>query len=103
MRIKDGFLLQPFADHWVAVSDSACAEGNVFISLNSLGAFLWEQLQENCGFDQLLQKVLDTFCVEEPIARRDLEKFLCDLERAGLLIHEYENKCLSPGDGPGKD
>lgn len=87
MKIKDGFLLQPFADQWVAVSENDSAAGNLVISLNSLGAFLWEQLREECEFEELLQKVLDTFCVEEPIARRDLEKFIRDLETAGLLIY----------------
>ena len=86
MKIKDGFLLQPFADQWVAVSESTCSGMNMVISLNSLGAFLWEQLQEECDFDQLLQKVLDDFLVEEPIARRDLEQFIRNLEAAGLLI-----------------
>ena len=86
MKIKDGFLLQPFADQWVAVSESDSDESSLVISLNSLGGFLWEQLQEGCGFEELLRKVLDTFCVEEATARRDLEKFIRDLETAGLLI-----------------
>ena len=86
MKIKDGFLLMPFADQWVAVSESAGPEGNVIISLNSLGAFLWEELQKECGFEELLQKVLDAFCVEEPVARRDLETFIRNLETAGLLM-----------------
>ena len=85
MKIKEGFLLMPFADQWVAVSESACSEGNMVISLNSLGAFLWDELQVECGFEELLQKVLDTFQVEESIAHRDLEKFIRDLETAGLL------------------
>ena len=86
MKIKNGFLLEPFADQWVAVSESDSDKGNLVISLNSLGAFLWEQLQAGCEFEELLRKVLDTFCVEETIARRDLEKFIRDLETAGLLI-----------------
>ena len=61
MKIKGGFQLQPFADQWVAVSENDSDEGNLVISLNSLGVFLWEQLQEECGFEELLQKVLDTF------------------------------------------
>lgn len=86
MKIKDGFMLMPFADQWVAMSEGTCPEGNVVISLNSLGAFLWDELQEECGFEELLRKVLDTYCVEESIARRDLETFIRNLEAAGLLI-----------------
>lgn len=86
MKIKDGFMLMPFADQWVAVSESAGPAGNVVISLNGLGAFLWDELQEECGFEELLRKVLAAYCVEEAIARKDLEKFICSLETAGILM-----------------
>lgn len=88
MKIKDKFLLQLFADQWVAVSERTYAEGNIVISLNSLGAFLWEQLQEDREFEALLQSVLDNFSVEESVARTDLEKFIHSLEVAGLLTDE---------------
>lgn len=85
MKIKEGFLLQPFADQWVAVSMESGSEGDQIISLNSLGAFLWEQLQEECTFEQLLERVLEEFDVEAAVAKKDLEVFLRSLQQAGIL------------------
>ena len=85
MKIKEGFLLQPFADQWVAISTKVGPEGNQIISLNSLGAFLWEQLQEECTFEQLLERILEEFDVEAAVAEKDLEGFLQSLQHAGIL------------------
>ena len=85
MKIKEGFLLQPFADQWVAISTEVGPEGNQIISLNSLGAFLWEQLQEECTFEQLLERILEEFDVEAAVAEKDLEGFLQSLQQAGIL------------------
>ena len=87
MKLKKGFLLQPFADQWVAVSAEASPEGNQIISLNSLGAFLWEQLQEECTFEQLLERILEEFDVEAAVAKKDLEVFLQSLQQAGILCN----------------
>lgn len=84
MKIKDGFVLQSFADHFVAVPVGPDSEKMV-ISLNRQGAFFWELFREDCSFEDALKQILDTYQVEEDRVRQDLTGFIQTLENAGLM------------------
>lgn len=84
MKIKDGFVLQSFADHWVAVPVNPSGKKMV-ISLNRQGAFLWELFREDSSFEDALKQILATYKVEEDRARQDLTRFIEALENAGLM------------------
>lgn len=84
MKIKDGFVLQSFADHWVAVPVNQNSEKMV-ISLNRQSAFFWELFREECSFEDALKKTLQTYKVEEDRARMDLTKFVKILSDAGVM------------------
>lgn len=84
MKIKDGFVLQSFADHWVAVPVEPNGKKMV-ISLNRQGAFFWELFREDCSFEDALKQILATYKVEEDRARQDLTGFIQTLENAGLM------------------
>lgn len=87
MRTRPGFVLQPFSKQFVAVSvEPTGLRGNVVVNLNGVGAFLWEQLQQDRTFDQLLSAMLDRFEVAPAQAQADLENFLATLRQNNLLI-----------------
>jgi hypothetical protein len=87
MILRKGFALQPFGNQWVAVSVAPTGlPQNVLVNLNRVSAFLWEQLQEEKTFQQLLDAVLETFEVEEARAKEDLEDFLQILRQNDLII-----------------
>lgn len=86
MKIKENYMLRKVANTFVVVPiGAAVAEFNGMINLNSAGAFLWQQMEADTTFENVLASMLDEFDVEEEIARTDLEKFINELKKANLL------------------
>ena len=86
MKIKDGFMLRRFGDDSVVVAVGEGAEEfNRLITLNEVGSFIYKQLSEEKSFDELVAAVVDTYEVDEAVARADAEAFVSNLDKAGLL------------------
>lgn len=87
MKIKENYMLRKVADTFVVVPiGSAVAEFNGMINLNSVGAFLWSQLEKETDFDTVLDAMLNEYEVDKATAKSDLEKFIKELEESNLLI-----------------
>ncbi len=77
MRIKKKFVLREIAGEYVLVPvGEAARELNGIVTVNELGAFLWNLLQEEQTEQTLLNAVLDAYAVEEERARQDIRGFL---------------------------
>ncbi len=86
MKIKENFMLRKVSDTYVVVPiGSAVASFNGMINLNEVGAFLWQQLEEENTFDNVLQTMLSKYDIDEATAKSDLERFINQLEEANLL------------------
>ncbi|MDO4420142.1 MAG: PqqD family protein [Ruminococcus sp.] len=86
MKIKENYMLRKVADTFVVVPvGSAVADFNGMINLNSVGAFLWNQLETETDFDTVLKAMLAEYEVDEATAKADLEKFIKELEESSLL------------------
>ena len=58
MKTKSGFMLRQVGGKNVVVAVGKAAEDfNGLITLNSTGAFLWEQLSHGISYDELLGKM----------------------------------------------
>ncbi|MBR5135262.1 MAG: PqqD family protein [Clostridia bacterium] len=89
MKIKNGFVMQRFADKWIAVATDDLADThNVLITLNPTAAAMWELLTEETDYDTVLQGLLARFDAEEAQIRRDLDRSLAMLRKAGVLDEE---------------
>lgn len=87
MKIKENYMLRQVADTFVVVPvGSAVKEFNGMINLNSVGAFLWRQLEKDTDFDSLLKAMLEEYEVEESVAKADLSRFISELEDSNLLL-----------------
>jgi hypothetical protein len=60
-------------------------DSNGLFVLTELGAFIWDLLPEAETEEEILQKILSEYEVEEATARRDLEKFLDKLRDMNIL------------------
>lgn len=77
MRIKKKFVLREIAGEYVLVPvGEAARELNGIVTVNELGAFLWNLLQKEQTEQTLLNAVLDAYAVEEERARQDIRGFL---------------------------
>ena len=60
-------------------------DSNGLFVLTELGAFIWDLLPEADNADQILEKILLAYAVEEAVARGDLEEFLNKLREMNIL------------------
>jgi len=56
-----------------------------YFGLNEVGTEIWRGLEQELGVDEILQRVVERFAVDEQAARMDLERLLSELLGAGLL------------------
>lgn len=86
MRIKNGFVRKSIAGSEVVLAVGEAADRfNGTITLNGSGKLLWEALEAGCDADVLVQKILDSYEIDEETARADVERFLDGLRKYGIL------------------
>lgn len=54
--------------------------------LNSLGTVIWQLLSEQHSLADIEQYLINNYDVSEEQARKDMEDFLADLDKRGLLV-----------------
>lgn len=87
MKIKENYMLRKVADCYVVVPiGAAVAEFNGMINLNEVGAFLWQKLESETTFEDVLAAMLSEYEVDEAVAKADLQRFVKELEDAGLIV-----------------
>ena len=87
MRIKEGFLLRNVSEAYVVVATGEAAKSfNGMITLNTTGAFLWQQLAKGCKDEaELVDKLLAEYDVDRTQAEADVNAFTARIKDAGLL------------------
>lgn len=87
MRIKDGFMLREIAGSWVVVPLGArVVEFNGLISLTETSAFIWRLMEQGLSNDEILQKILADYDIDEETARQDIDEFVKSGIEKGLFI-----------------
>jgi len=78
MKIKDGFILRPVGNQFMAVAIGAAGKKfNGMIRINEAGGFLWKELQQEITEDELVAKMLERYDgLDEDTARKDLREFV---------------------------
>ena len=60
MKIRDGFLLRQFGEDYIVVAVGEESDNfNRLITINSVGAFIYEILQNDCEYEEILKKITD--------------------------------------------
>ena len=74
--------------HWVESDGDIVALDDrslQYLSANPAGAVLWQALVEGTTREDLVGRLLEEFDVEETVAARDVDSFIVELTRLGLL------------------
>jgi hypothetical protein len=74
--------------HWVESDGEIVALDDrsvQYLSANPTGAVVWRALVEGATREELLARVLEEFEVDHEVASRDLDRFLAELAKLGLL------------------
>lgn len=86
MQVSKDYLLRNIAGETILIPSGAAAQKfNGLVTVNSLGAFLWDELSEPKDLDTLVRRITEEYEVDAETARRDTEEFLEELRRIGAL------------------
>lgn len=86
MKIKKQFVIREIAGEYVMIPTGLTAqEFNGMININPPARFIWENIEACHSREELFQKVLSEFNVEEGIAKAHLESFLFELLKEGFI------------------
>ena len=89
MKIDKEFVLREIAGDYVIIpTGKTVLEFNGLITVNEVGVSLWNMLQNEITFDELVQGILDEYDVEESVAREDIQEFLDKLVDGGILTKD---------------
>ena len=86
MKVDKEFVLREIAGDYVIIPiGRTVLSFNGLITVNEIGAFLWNLLQEDVTKKDLVAIVLDEYEVDEETAREDIQEFLDTLVSGGIL------------------
>ena len=86
MKMKDGFLLrQVGGNHVVVPVGIQTVDFRCIITLNEVGAFLWQKMAVDCTVADLVEALLAEYDVTADVATADVERFVASLREKNLL------------------
>ncbi len=86
MKLKSEFVLRNFADKYIAVSvNDSADDSNAFITMNKSGAFVWELLQNDISYDEVINAITNKYDISIDTAKADFDEFLRIVRNAGML------------------
>lgn len=86
MKIKDGFVLRNMMDEYIVMpTGDNIAKFDGVVVLNEVSAFVFKQLKNPVGWEDLLSAVLAEFDVDEETAKEDLNEVLEEFRKLKLI------------------
>ena len=86
MQVSKDYLLRTIAGETILIPSGAAAQKfNGLVTVNAIGAFIWDVLQTPTDLDGLVSRITEEYEVDADTARRDAEDFLSELRRIGAL------------------
>ena len=91
MKVEKEFVLREIAgDNILVPVGETALDFNGLITLNEVGAFLWNKLQNDITIDGLVQEILNEYEVDEDTARKDILEFVDYLKKADIICQDGE-------------
>lgn len=86
MRVEKEFVLREIAGDYIIIpTGKTVLEFNGLITVNEVGVDIWNMLQEEVTFEDIVQGILKEYDVEEEVAREDIQEFIDTLVSGGIL------------------
>ena len=86
MKVEKDFVLREIAGDYIIIpTGKTVLKFNGLITVNEVGVSIWKMLQEGATLEQLVQGILDEYDVDEKTAREDIQDFLDQLDKGGIL------------------
>ena len=89
MHVDKGFIMREIAGDYVIIpTGKTVLSFNGLITVNEVGVSIWNMLQEEVTFEEIVEGILGEYDVEEAVAREDIKEFLGKLTKSQILIGE---------------
>lgn len=89
VHVDKEFVLREIAGDYIIIpTGKTVLEFNGLITVNEVGVSLWNMLQNEVTFEELVKGILDEYDVEESVAREDIQEFLDKLVEGGILTKD---------------
>ena len=86
MQASKDYLVRSIAGETILIPSGAAAQKfNGLVTVNALGAFIWDVLQQPVTLDELVGRITEEYEVDDATARSDAEEFLAELRQIGAL------------------
>lgn len=86
MKLKDGFITYNTGDENLLVATGEAGKSfNGIVRNNETAAFIAELLKNEITEDEIVNKILGEYDVDEKTARKDVKKLLDTFKREGFL------------------
>lgn len=86
MKVKKGFMLREVAGSYIVVAIGEASKNfNGMIKLNKSGCYLWNCIIEDITIEELINKLLEKYEINNYIAKKDVETFIETLRNENIL------------------
>ena len=86
MKLKSEFVVRNFSDKFFAVTVNDSADScNSLITMNASGAFVFNLLQNEVSYDEVINKLTEKYDIDHATAKADFDIFLEKVRNAGML------------------
>lgn len=86
MKLKDGFITYNTGDENLLVATGEAGKSfNGIVRNNETAAFIAELLKNEITEDEIVNKILEEYDVDEKTARKDVKKLLDTFKKEGFL------------------
>ena len=86
MKLNKEFILREIAGEYILVPlGDTPLSFNGLITVNEVGAFIWNNIEKVSSEEDLLKLILDEYDVQENVAKEDLHMFLGKLREAEII------------------
>lgn len=86
MKHNPDFVLCDVAGSHILMPAGKASRFNGMITLNRTGAVIWEAMQEEVTFEEILEKIMERYEIDREKAESDLTRFLEKLRDIGALL-----------------
>ena len=91
MKVRKDFVLRETAGDYMIIPTGRTVQSfDGLITVNEVGADLWNMLQSEVTFDDLLRGILTIYDVDKETAEEDIREFLVTLRERGILDESGE-------------
>lgn len=93
MRIAKEFILRDIAGECVLVPTGATTqEFNGLITMTDTAKFIWENIEKVDSFEEMIQKILEEYEIDENTAKEDAYLFISQLLANGFVECTKEDR-----------